>query len=44
MPRRLSKKQKKIDIAAPYGKITAADLKKLTKRKKNGAKKKSKKS
>ena len=37
-------KQKRIDVAAPYGKITAADLKKLGKKKKNGSKKKSKKS
>ena len=44
MPRRLTKKQKKIDVAKPFGKITAADLKKLTRRKKNGSKKKSKKS
>ena len=29
MPRRLSKKQKKIDVARPFGKITAADFKKL---------------
>ena len=43
MPRRLSKKQKKIDVAKPFGKITAADFKKLGK-KKNGSKKKSKKS
>ena len=42
MPRRLTKKQKKMDVAAPYGKITGADLKRL--RKKNGSKKKSKKS
>ena len=42
MPRRLSKKQKKIDVARPFGKITAADFKKLGK-KKNGSKKKSKK-
>jgi|TARA_R100001015_G_C4633044_1_gene197442 hypothetical protein len=34
MPRRLSKKQKKIDVAAPYGKITAADFKRLSKKKK----------
>ena len=43
MPRRLSKKQKKIDVARPFGKITAADFKKLGK-KKNGSKKKSTKS
>ena len=43
MPRRLSKKQKKIDVARPFGKITAADFKKLGK-KRNGSKKKSKKS
>tara|TARA_Y100001972_G_scaffold4011_1_gene4484 strand:- start:951 stop:1082 length:132 start_codon:yes stop_codon:yes gene_type:complete len=43
MPRRLSRKQKKIDVARPFGKITAADFKKLGK-KKNGSKKKSKKS
>ena len=43
MPRRLSGKQKKIDVARPFGKITAADFKKLGK-KKNGSKKKSKKS
>ena len=43
MPRRLTKKQKKIDVARPFGKITAADFKKLGK-KKNGSKKKSKKS
>ena len=43
MPRRLSKKQKKIDVARPFGKITAADFKKLGK-KKTGSKKKSKKS
>ena len=43
MPRRLSKKQKKIDVARPFGKITAADFKKLGK-KKNGSKKRSKKS
>ena len=43
MPRRLSKNQKKIDVARPFGKITAADFKKLGK-KKNGSKKKSKKS
>ena len=34
MPRRLTKKQKKIDVASPYGKITGADLKKLGKKKK----------
>jgi|TARA_R100000700_G_scaffold35555_1_gene44216 hypothetical protein len=34
MPRRLTKKQKKIDVAPPYGKITGADLKKLGKKKK----------
>ena len=44
MPRRLTKKQKKIDVAPPYGKITGADLKKLRGGKKNGSKKKSKKS
>ena len=43
MPRRLSRKQKKIDVARPFGKITAADFKRLGK-KKNGSKKKSKKS
>ena len=43
MPRRLSKKQKKIDVARPFGKITAADFKRLGK-KENGSKKKSKKS
>ncbi len=34
MPRTLTKKQKKIDVAKPFGKITGADLKKLGKKKK----------
>ena len=32
MPRTLTKKQKKIDVAKPFGKITGADLKKLGKK------------
>jgi|TARA_X000000950_G_C13418303_1_gene459066 hypothetical protein len=39
MPRKLSKKQKKLDVARPFNKITGADFKRLRKNAKNKKKK-----